>query len=90
MNPEHPVGKNKYRVINSATGLDGSDGALIEQQIRDGVREGTPLAGRADEYGRRWSIDLPLTGPNGTIIVRTAWLLAPGSSTPRLITISFP
>ncbi|SCL30895.1 hypothetical protein GA0070624_4164 [Micromonospora rhizosphaerae] len=90
MNPDHPVGKNKYRVINSATGLDVEDAALIEEQIRNGVREGIPVLGKADQYGQRWSVDLPLTGPKGTIMVRTAWMLEVGSSTPRLITISFP
>ena len=90
MNPDHPVGKNKYRVINSATGLDVGDAALVGEQIRAGVREGSPMLGKADQYGQRWSVDVPLTGPKGTIMVRTAWMLETGSTTPRLITISFP
>ncbi|MEW2593452.1 DUF6883 domain-containing protein [Micromonospora aurantiaca] len=90
MNPEHPVGKNKYRVINAATGLGPDDAATIERQIREGVRNGTPIAGKADQYGRRWSVDLPLTGPSGTILVRTAWILDADASAPRLVTISFP
>jgi hypothetical protein len=90
MNPDHPVGRNKYRVINSTTGLDVGDAANIEEQIRSGVREGVPMFGKADQYGQRWSVDVPLSGPKGSIIVRTAWMLEEGSSTPRLITISFP
>ncbi|WP_370518074.1 DUF6883 domain-containing protein [Micromonospora sp. MP36] len=90
MNPEHPVGKNKYRVINAATGLGPDDAVTIEQQIREGVRQGSPHPGKADQYGQRWSVDVPLTGPAGTIMVRTAWMLEEGSSTPRLVTISFP
>jgi uncharacterized protein YukE len=90
MNPDHPVGGNKYRVIHSVTGLDTGDAAKIEQQIRDGVRDGTPIKGKGDQYGQRWSVDVPLTGPKGSIIVRTAWILDVGSSVPRLITISFP
>jgi hypothetical protein len=90
MNPDHPVGGNKYRVIHSKTGLDTNDAAIIQQQIREGVREGTPILGKADQYGQRWSVDVPLTGPNGTIIVRTAWILDAGSTTPRMVTISFP
>jgi hypothetical protein len=90
MNPSHPVGGNKYRVINSATGLDASDAAAIEQQIRDGVRTGTPILGKGDQYGQRWAVDVPLSGPAGSIVVRTAWILDAGSTTPRLVTISFP
>jgi hypothetical protein len=90
MNPDHPVGGNKYRVIHSATGLDVGDAAQIEQQIRDGVRTGAPILGKADEYGQRWAVDVPLTGPSGTITVRTAWIVDAGGTTPRLVTISLP
>jgi uncharacterized protein DUF6883 len=90
MNPDHPVGRNKYRVIHSATGLDAGDAAGIEQQIREGVRAGAPIKGAADQYGQRWTVDVPLAGPEGSITVRTAWILAVGSTTPRLVTISFP
>ncbi|WBB76601.1 WXG100 family type VII secretion target [Micromonospora sp. WMMD1128] len=90
MNPEHPVGKNKYRVINAATGLGPEDAATVEQQIRAGVQHGSPIPGKADQYGHRWSVDVPLTGPSGTILVRTAWILEAGAPTPRLVTISFP
>ncbi|MET8234611.1 DUF6883 domain-containing protein [Micromonospora sp. NPDC005298] len=90
MNPDHPVGRNKYRVINSATGLGPDDADVIVQQIREGVRAGTPLPGKTDEFGERLSVDLPLTGPGGTITVRTAWILENGASAPRMVTISFP
>ncbi|MDG9674585.1 WXG100 family type VII secretion target [Micromonospora sp. DH14] len=90
MNPDHPVGRNKYRVINSATGLGPEDADAIMRQIREGVVAGTPLLGKADEFGQRWNVDLPLTGPSGTVIVRTAWILENGSSSPRMVTISFP
>jgi hypothetical protein len=90
MNPEHPVGGNKFRVINSRTGLGPEDAAQVEQQIRQGVQDADPIVGRLDQFGQRWNADVPLTGPNGTITVRTAWIVEPGSTAPRLVTISFP
>ncbi|HYN94885.1 MAG TPA: WXG100 family type VII secretion target [Pilimelia sp.] len=90
MNPEHPVGRNKYRVINSATGLRPEDAALVERQISEAIPGGTPIRGRADEYGQRWSVDVDLTGPSGTITVRTGWIVEEGSAVPRMTTISFP
>jgi uncharacterized protein YukE len=90
MNPDHPEGGHKYRVIHSATGLDASDAAKVEEQVRAGARDGTPILGRADEYGQRWNVDVPLTGPDGSIMVRTAWIVDTGETVPRLITISFP
>jgi hypothetical protein len=90
MNPDHPVGRNKYRVIHSVTGLDAGDAAKVEEQIREGARNGTPILGKADEYGQRWAVDVPLTGPNGSIVVRSAWIVDTGQTVPRLVTISFP
>jgi hypothetical protein len=88
MNPDHPVGRNKYRVIHSVTGLDAGDAAKVEEQIRAGVRNAVPVLGKPDEFGQRWNVDLPLTGPKGTIMVRTAWIVDTGSTTARLVTIS--
>jgi hypothetical protein len=90
MSAEHPQGQHKLRVINSATGLTAKDADSIETQIRDGVKNGSPVAGRTDQYGQRWSADVPVTGPAGTMTVRTAWIVEPGSGQPRLATISFP
>jgi hypothetical protein len=90
MNPDHPQGRRKFRVINSATGLGQSDADRMEAQIREGVKRGQPMAGRNDQNGQRWSVDVPVTGPAGTMTVRTAWIVEPGSTTPRLATISFP
>lgn len=90
MNPDHPVGGNKYRVIHSATGLGVDDVASIERQIKDGLRTGTPIPGKVDEWGSRWAVDVPLTGPSGSMTIRTAWIIDSGSTAPRLVTISFP
>lgn len=90
MNPDHPYGRHKYRLIHAVTGLDTSDAPLIAEQIRDRVRRGTPVTGKRDQFGQRWTVDLPLSGPRGTITVRTAWIVDAGSSKPRLVTVSFP
>jgi hypothetical protein len=90
MNPDHPQGQHQFRVINSATGLGQNDADRMEAQIREGVKRGQPVPGRNDQYGQRWSVDVPVTGPAGTTTVRTAWIVEPGSTTPRLAAISIP
>lgn len=87
---ERANGEQKLGPISSATGLTAKDVGQIEAQIRDGVRNGTPVAERSDQYGRRWSVDVPLTGPAGTTTVRTTWIVEPSSDQPRLVAISFP
>ncbi len=90
LSAEHQQGQHKLRVINSATGLTVKDADQLEAQIREGVKNGTPVAGKSDQFGQRWSVDVPVTGPAGTMTVRTAWIVAPGSDQPRLATVSFP
>jgi uncharacterized protein DUF6883 len=90
LNPDHPVGGNKAKVIESATGLTQADSAAVKQQILDQVKQGDPIPGKVDEHGSRFAKDVTLTGPNGTIVVRTAWIVDANTGETRLATVSFP
>jgi hypothetical protein len=90
LNPDHPVGKNKARVIQSATGLGREDAQNVKQQILDQVGDGPPTEGKRDQHGDRWNKDVTVTGPNGSIVVRTAWIVDAGTGKTRLVTLSFP
>ena len=87
LNPTHPVGKNKARVFESALGFNQSNADDLLRQIQEGVTKNTPSPGKVDEHGTRFSVDIPVTGPKGTAVVRTAWIYTPGSTTPRLVTL---
>ncbi|HEY8454838.1 MAG TPA: hypothetical protein VIL34_04550 [Actinopolymorphaceae bacterium] len=89
LNPNHPKGKHKYRVINSATGLGPDDAQDVKRQILEKVKDGELVKGKVDQYGTRWNVDVPITGPKGTITVRTAWIVDSNGKT-RLVTISLP
>jgi hypothetical protein len=90
LNPDHPVGKNKARVIQSATGLGREDAQNVKQQILDQVGDGPPTEGKRDQHGDRWNKDVTVTGPNGSIVVRTAWIVDASTGKTRLVTLSFP
>lgn len=90
LNPDHPVGGNKAKVIESATGLTKEDAAAVKQQILDQVKQGETIPGKVDEHGSRYAKDVTLTGPNGTIVVRTAWIVDANTGETRLATVSFP
>jgi hypothetical protein len=90
LNPDHPVGGNKAKVIESVTGLTKSDAAAVKQQILDQVKQGDVIPGKVDEHGSRFAKDVTLTGPNGTIVVRTAWIVDATTGETRLATVSFP
>lgn len=56
-------------------------------QLRQGVMKNTPIPGKVDQYGARFTVDIPIVGPKGSGVVRSGWIYKPGSSTPELTTI---
>ncbi|MEU1803022.1 DUF6883 domain-containing protein [Streptomyces sp. NPDC019937] len=90
LNPEHPVGKNKARVIKSRTGLGQEDAAEVKRQIMDQVQRGGAQPGKGDQYGQRWIRDVELSGSNGSMTVRTAWIVDAETGATRFVTLSFP
>lgn len=88
LDSDHPVGGDKARVFESALGFNKSNADGLINQIQDGVTKYPATPGKADQFGQRFTVDIPVTGPNGnTVQVRTGWIYDPGSSTPRLTTM---
>ncbi len=87
LNPNHPVGGNKARVFESALGFNRSNADDLMAQLRRGVTENKPIPGKVDKWGTRFTVDIPVTGPAGSGIVRTGWIYTPGSTTPSLNTL---
>ena len=87
LNPDNPVGRHKARVFAAALGFDRSNGHLLVEEIRRGVMACLAEPGKVDAYGARYRVDLPLTGPQGSAVVRTAWIYRTGSDVPELVTL---
>ncbi|WP_454733427.1 MULTISPECIES: DUF6883 domain-containing protein [Cupriavidus] len=87
LNPEHPVGGNKARVFESAMGFTQSNADDLLQQLRQGVMGNTPIPGKIDQFGSRFTVDIPVTGPTGSGTVWSGWIYKPGSNVPELTTI---
>ncbi len=87
LNPDHPVGKHKARVFKSARGFSRDDAAELERQILEKVGSCPAVRGKTDEYGTRYTVDIPIQGRNGrTVTVETGWIVRSGESTPNLVT----
>ncbi len=86
LNPEHPRGKHKARVFLSACGLHSDHAEEFREQLMEAavLGEASPLAdfGHGDRYMIEWSI----TGPSGTAMARTAWIVRPHEDFPRFVT----
>ena len=58
------------------------------RQIYEKLLSSEAVVGKLDQYGQRYTGDIPIMGPNGnTVNVRTGWIIKTGSDIPELITI---
>lgn len=82
-----PEGLHKARVFKSALGFTAEHADEIIAQVRRAILTSPATPGLIDKYGARMTVDVLLTGPVGQATVRTGWIYAPGSTTPKLTTI---
>ncbi|MCL2831518.1 MAG: hypothetical protein FWD77_12410, partial [Betaproteobacteria bacterium] len=81
-------GADKAKVFDSALGYNQSNAGQLIEQIQTKLPSSEAIIGKLDQYGQRFTVDIPITGPNGnTAIVRTGWILEPGSNVPRMTTL---
>lgn len=93
LNPEHPRGGHKARVLLSALGMGPEHADMLEKRLLAGLRDIPALRHTNNEHGEAFKAFIPVLGPNGkTVEVSTTWIYdrdkANGtiSTTPRLTT----
>ena len=87
LSPTHPRGRHKARVFAAALGLGPSDADDLRTALLEAAAEGGDArAGTADEFGQRYELDFEMTGPAGTAMIRSCWIIPAGSNVPRLVT----
>jgi filamentous hemagglutinin len=85
---ESPAGRDKAILFQSVLGFTKDDHADLIQQLRTETLAAEALFQTEDEYGRRFRVDVPVEGPNGRqAIVRTGWIVPPGSRAAHLVTL---
>jgi len=81
------AGAVKARMFESVLGITARDAGEVERQILAQLKRHPAVKGKTDEFGMRFHVDLPITGPKGTAIVRTAWIVPPDKDQPFLVTL---
>lgn len=87
LNPDHPRGADKARVFASALGFNRKNGQDLINQVISKVASIPAVERPETEYGRSFRVDIPVTGPVGSGIVTTGWVIDKGATMPRLATI---
>ena len=86
LNPDHDDGRHKAHLFQALTGLNRDNAGLLVDALREAAASGDAAVGKVDRYGRRHVIDFEFTGPNGTAMIRSAWIVRTRESVPRLVT----
>ena len=86
LDPEHPRGKHKARVFESALGITQADTETLRNLIFAGVFEAECVRGVADPYGERFFADFVISHRGRSAKIRTAWIVLSAEDFPRLTT----
>jgi hypothetical protein len=86
LDPDHPRGKHKARVLRAALGITQEDSESLRLKILDGVGSGHCEQGECDDYGTRFSVELNVEMNGMHAIICTGWIVRTGEDFPRLTT----
>jgi hypothetical protein len=86
LSPDHDDGKHKAKLFQDLLGLTRDRAALLLNALKKAAVEGEAVFSRLDRYGQRYVIDFKFVGPIGQAIIRSAWIIRPGETAPRLVT----
>jgi transcription antitermination factor NusA-like protein len=65
-------------------GITVEHAALLEEAVREGIHHQPAIKKHADKHGQRYEVDVPVTGPMGSAIVRTGWIVQEEGGVPQL------
>jgi Domain of unknown function (DUF6883) len=83
---DHDDGKHKARLFRDLLGLTRDHATLLMDALKEAAVAGEAVSGRLDRYGQRYVVDFEFVGPTGQAMIRSAWIIRPGETAPRLVT----
>lgn len=84
LNPAHPRGRHKARVFAASLGWSANDAGRLRDILLVAARERDVVSGEADVYGQRYTLDVEVPGPRGTVLIRSLWMVRTEEDFPRL------
>jgi hypothetical protein len=88
LDPDNPIGRHKALVFEKTLGFTKSNYSSLLQQIEMRALHAEAYLQRTDHHGDHYRVDVEVIGTAGQQeIVRTGWVVAPGSDEARLVTL---
>ena len=76
----------KARLFLGALGITADNAEELRDALLKAVKTQDAQIGQRDIYGQRYIVDFMFAWRNRQTIIRSAWIIAPDSDVPRLIT----
>jgi len=87
LNPEHPQGKHKARVFQSALGITLHNADSLRKALLDAAANSDAAVEKGDNgFGVTYSLQFPLETDIGNATVSSGWIILHGEDFPRLTT----
>lgn len=85
LNVDNPRGRHKARVFRSILGITAADAGWLRDQILQQLPfcEAMPMS--TDGHGARFRVDMLVARLGRESMLRTVWIVEPGTEAPRLI-----
>jgi hypothetical protein len=83
---EHDEGRHKALLFRELLGITPENAGLLLAALAKAAAVDDARRGRNDRYGQRYVVDFEFTGPAGTAVIRSAWIVPPQETVPRLVT----
>jgi len=84
LNPEHPRGKHKARVFATALGFTVENAAALHAALATAAATADVQRAASDGFGERYVLEFKVTGPRGSGVVKSMWIVRRGETSPRL------
>ena len=83
---DHEGGSHKACLFRALVGLHQGNAVVLLDALAGAAATGDAVAGKRDEYGRRDVLDIEFTGPKGTAVIRSAWIVRADEDVTRQVT----
>lgn len=86
LSAQHPEGRHKARVFLATLGMTATDAEKLREILLSAAaaQDDVSMTG-ADEYGRRYTLDVHVVWGSREATIRSAWIIKSGEEFPRLV-----
>ena len=85
LNLHHGRGKHKAKLFAAILGLTADDAEELQAILLQAIIEFEATPTTQDQYGQRYLVEFPLTRNDNTATIRSAWIIRPSETFPRLV-----